>query len=70
MGYSHSNLKTEVAGLKDKCEDMKEKFVRILGVPETPCSSATFLLSKLLSEVLQLEKEPLIVHSHLSLGPK
>lgn len=69
-----SEMKTEIAELKAKCEDMEGRSrrcnIRIIGVPETPDSSSTTSVSKLLTEVLQLEKEPLIDRSHRSLGPK
>lgn len=48
---------------------MRRCNVRILGVPETPGSSSTASVAKLLMEALQLEKEPLIDRSHRSLGP-
>lgn len=71
---SVSEMKAEMAELKSKCEDMEGRMrrcnIRIIGVPETPDSSTTTSVSKLLSEVLQLDKEPLIDRSHRSLGPK
>jgi len=48
---------------------MRRCNVRILGVPEMPGSSSTALVAKLVTEVLHLEKEPLIDRSHRSLGP-
>lgn len=69
-----SVMKAEMAEMKTKCEDMEGRMrrcnIRIIGVPETPDSSTTTSVSKLLTEVLQLEKEPLIDRSHRSLGPK
>lgn len=69
-----NEMKTEIAGLKAKCEDMEGRSrrcnIRIIGVPETPDSSSTTSVSKLLTEVLQLDKEPLIDRSHRSLGQK
>ncbi len=71
---SMSDMKAEIAVLKTKCEDMEGRMrrcnIRIIGVPETPDSSTTTSVSKLLTEVLQLDKEPLIDRSHRSLGPK
>ena len=71
---SVSEMKAEMAELKTKCEDMEGRMrrcnIRIIGVPETPDSSTTTSVSKLLSEVLQLDKEPLIDRSHRSSGPK
>lgn len=69
-----SEMKAEMAELKTKCEDMEGGMtrcnIRIIGVPKTPDSSTTTSVSKLLTEVLQLGKEPLIDRSHRSLGPK
>ena len=61
-----------MAELKTKCEDMEGWMRRcniIIGVPETPDSSTTTSVSKL-TEVLQLDKEPLIDRSHWSLGQR
>ena len=49
---------------------MRRCNIRIIGVPETPDCSTTTFVSKLLPEVLQLDKEPLIDCSHWSLGLK
>lgn len=68
-------VKTEIinntaAKVRDKCDDMEGRMrrcnIRILGVPETPNSSTT-TVSKLLTKVLQLEKEPLVDRSHWTL---
>ncbi|KAK2829723.1 hypothetical protein Q7C36_017713 [Tachysurus vachellii] len=60
--------------LKVKCEDLEGQMrrcnVRILGVPETPDSSSCIAVAKMLTEVLQLEKEPLIDRSHRTPGQK
>jgi len=68
-----SDLKAELKVVEEQCENMEGRMrrcnVRILGVPETPDSSSTASVAKLLTEVLQLEKEPLIDRSHRSLGP-
>lgn len=59
-----SEMMAEMAELKTKHEDMERRMrgcnKRIIGVPETPDSSATTAVSKLLTEVLQLDKEPMI----------
>ncbi|KAL0185492.1 hypothetical protein M9458_021189 [Cirrhinus mrigala] len=69
-----NSLKTEVAELRDKCEDMEGRArrcnIRILGVPETPGSNSTTSVSKLLREALQLDKDVLIDRSHRSLAPR
>lgn len=66
------DLRTELTELKEQCENMEGRIrrcnKRILGVPETPCSSSTATVAKLPTEVLQLEKEPLIDRSHRGLG--
>lgn len=67
-------LKTEVAELRDKCEDLEGRArrcnIRILGVPETPGSSSTTTVSKMLRDMLQLDKDVLIDRSHRSLAPR
>lgn len=68
-----AELKGEIKGLKEKCEDMEGRMrrcnVRIIGVPETE-SSSTVAVAKMLQETLQLEKEPLVDRSHRSPGQK
>lgn len=67
-------MKTELAELKTKYEDIEGRMrrcnTRIIGVPETPDSSTTTFVSKLLTEVLQLDKELLIDRLSRSMGPK
>lgn len=69
-----SDLKTEMAVMKERCEDMEGRMrrcnIRIIGVPESPGSCSTTTVSKMLTEVLKLDKEPLIDRSHRSLGPR
>lgn len=69
-----SEMKAEMTKLQEKCEDMKGRMkrcnIRIIGIPETPDSSTTASVSKLITEVLQLDKEPLVDLSHRTLGPK
>ncbi len=69
-----NTLKTEVTELRDKCEDMEGRTrrcnIRILGAPEMTGSSSTTSISKLLQEVLQLDKDVLIDRSHRSLVPR
>lgn len=61
-------LKEEVDGLKKKCDDMEGRMrrcnLRIIGAPETPESSSTEAVAKLLAEVLQMDKAPLIDRVH------
>lgn len=63
-----TNLQKELVELKEKCEDMEGRMrrcnIRIVGVPETPGSSSPAAVAKLLAQVLQLEKEPIIDRSH------
>lgn len=49
---------------------MRRCNVRILCVPETPDSSSSVAVAKMLTEVLQLGKEPLIDRSHRTPGQK
>lgn len=69
-----NTLKTEVGQLRDKCEDLEGRArrcnIRIVGVPETNGSTSTTSVSKLLREVLQLDKDVLIDRSHRSLAPR
>lgn len=69
-----NSLKTEVAELRDKCEDLEGRArrcnIRILGVHEAPGSNSTTSVSKLLREVLQLDKDVLIDRSHRSLASR
>lgn len=66
-----NTLKTEVAELQDKVKDIEGRArrcnIRILGVPETTGSSSMMSVSKLLWEVLQMDKDVLIDRSHRSL---
>lgn len=65
-------LKEEVDGLKKKCDDMEGRMrrcnLRIIGVPETPESSSTEAVAKLLAAVLQMDKAPLIDRVHRTGG--
>lgn len=69
-----TGLQKELADLRGKCEDMEGRMrrcnVRILGIPEEPNSSSTASVSKLLKEILGMDKDVLIDRSHRSLGPK
>lgn len=68
-----STLKSELKELRDKSEDMEGRMrrcnIRIVGVAEGPGSASTQSVSKLLSEVLKLDKEVLVDRSHRSLRP-
>uniref|UniRef100_A0A8C5GW44 Uncharacterized protein n=1 Tax=Gouania willdenowi TaxID=441366 RepID=A0A8C5GW44_GOUWI len=68
-----AELKTEVKGLKRKCDEMEGRMRRgnvcILGIPESELSSPV-VVAKMLKEVLQLEKEPLVDRAHRSPGLK
>lgn len=69
-----TSLQKELTDLRGKCEDMEGRMrrcnVRILGVPEEPNSSSTASVSKLLKEVLGMDKDVLVDRSHRSLMPK
>lgn len=69
-----NTLRTEVAELRDKCDDLEGRArrcnIRILGVPETTGSSSTTSVSKLLRDVLQLDKDVLIDRSHRNMAPR
>lgn len=64
-------LETEVTNLREKCLDlegrMRRSNIRILNVPETPGSSTPAAVSKLLKEVLKLDKDVLIDRSQRGL---
>lgn len=63
--------KRQVKELAEKCEDMEGRMrrgnIRIMGVAEQPGSSSPGAVSKLLKEVLQLDKDVQIERSHRSL---
>ncbi|KAL0149069.1 hypothetical protein M9458_055684 [Cirrhinus mrigala] len=69
-----AELKTELASLKEKNDDLEGRMQRcnvcIAGIPEETGLSSTVAVSKLLKEVLSLEKDILIDRSHRSLTPK
>lgn len=69
-----TNLQKDVTELKSKCEDMEGRMrrcnVRILGIPEDPNSSSTTSVSKLLKDVLGMDREIVVDRSHRSLGPR
>lgn len=67
-------LKKEMTYLKNKCDDLAGRMrrcnIRILGVPETPDSSTTTAVPRLLREVLHMDKNVLIDRAHRSLVPQ
>ena len=67
-------LETEVGNLREKCLDMEGRMrrsnIRILNVPETPGSNTPTAVSKLLREVLKIDKDVLIDRSHRGLQPR
>lgn len=67
-----TSLQKELAELRGKCEDMEGRMWRfnILGVPEELISSSTMSVSKLLIEMLGMDKDLLVDCSHRSLMPK
>lgn len=66
-----TDLVKQVKELQEKCEDMEGRMrrgnIRIMGVAEQPGSSSPAAVSKLLKEVLRMDKEVLIERSHRSL---
>ncbi|KAM9317866.1 E3 ubiquitin/ISG15 ligase TRIM25-like [Pholidichthys leucotaenia] len=68
------DLRKELKKLKEKCEDMEGRMrrsnIRILGVAETTGSSSSAAESKLLVDVLHLEKGPLDDRPHRGFGPR
>lgn len=71
MQTTVADLRKQVEELKEKCEDMEGRMrrgnIRITGVVEQPGSSSPTAVSKLLKEVLQMDREVLIQRSHRSL---
>lgn len=69
-----TSLQSQVTTLKDKCEDMEGRMrrgnIRIVGVDELPGSSAPESVSKLLKEVLQLDREVKVERLHRAPGPR
>lgn len=69
-----TGLKSELAVLRDKCADMEGRMrrcnIRIIGVAETDGSSSPASVSKLLREVLQLDRDVLVDRSHRSSAPR
>lgn len=69
-----AGLKAELAELRGKCDDMEGRMrrcnIRIVGVAETSGSCSTASVSKLLRDVLQLDRDVLVDRSHRSLAPR
>uniref|UniRef100_A0A3P8T1M0 L1 transposable element RRM domain-containing protein n=1 Tax=Amphiprion percula TaxID=161767 RepID=A0A3P8T1M0_AMPPE len=65
------DLNKQMKDLQEKCEDLEGRMrrgnIRITGVPEHPGSSSPTAVSKLIQEVLQMEKEVRVERSHRSL---
>lgn len=61
-------LESEVNGLREKCLDMEGRMrrsnIRIINIPESAGSSSPTAVSKLLRDVLQMDKDILIDRSH------
>lgn len=68
-----TSLKKQVEDLKEKCDNLEGRMRRsnilIAGVAETTGSSSTAAVSKLLKEVLQMERDLRADWSHRSLAP-
>lgn len=66
-----ADLVKQVKELQGKCEDMEGRMrrgnIRIMGVAEQPGSSSPAAVSKLLKEVLRMDKEVTVERSHRSL---
>lgn len=67
-----TSLRSQVGKLTEKNEDLEGRMrrgnVRIVGVDEQPDSSSPTAVSKLLKEVLQMDRDIKIDRSHRSLG--
>lgn len=67
------SLSAAVVKLEDKCEDLEARSrrnnIRIIGVPEEK-PSTTVAISKLLKEVLNIDKDIIIDRSHRTLQPR
>lgn len=74
MQTTITSLQAELSDLRARYDDMEGNMRRcniwILGVPEEPGSCSTMSVSKLLTEVLQMDKDLLIDHSHRSPASK
>lgn len=68
------DLNKKLAELQEKCKDiegcMRRCNIRILCVPETSGSSSPASMAKLLTQVLHLNKEPILDHSLRILGKR
>ncbi|KAL0149542.1 hypothetical protein M9458_055069, partial [Cirrhinus mrigala] len=71
---SVTKLEKDVAALQEKCIDMEGRMrrsnIRILNVAEGPGSSSPDSVSKLLKEVLGMDREVLVDRSHRGLQPR
>ncbi len=69
-----AEFKNQMEDLKEKCKDLEGQMrrgnIRITGVDEKPGSSSTTAVSKLLKEILQMDKAPQVDRSHRSLAPR
>lgn len=67
-------LQSEVRLLRDKCEDMEGRMrrgnIRIVGIDEQPNSSSPSEVSKVIRQVLQLDRDVKIDRSHRTLAPR
>lgn len=67
-------LQSEVKSLRDKCEDMEGRMrrgnIRIVGIDENPNSSRPSEVSKVLRQVLELDRDVKVDRSHRTLAPK
>ena len=69
-----SKFKTQVEELKEKYDDLEGRMrrgnVRIAGLAEKPGASSATAVSKLLREVLQMDRDLQVDRTHRSLAPK
>lgn len=69
-----TELQSELVKLRDKCEDMEGRLrrgnIRIVGVEEQPDSASPKEVSKIIKEVLRMDRDVKIDRSHRAFAPK
>lgn len=74
MQSTVTSLQEQVVALKDRCEDMEGRMrrgnIRITGIGEQPDSSSPKAVSKVIREVLQMDRDIKIDRSHRIATPR